>query len=157
MATRKPHPISPVRFPFFFPLSSSSPSPASAPATRISPRPSPERAGNAARAGSDRAEAIHLTASARLPNFFFSFLSLLQIAIPQSKHIPFSLFPVLAHRRRCRSTLQSPPPPPRQVKPRALSPSIDRELRPALFSTRRPRACGLDVGGGVGLGGLGFE
>jgi hypothetical protein len=103
--------ISPVRF-VFFPLS-----PPPLPRVRTghahlshSKHPSTRATQPEPRAGSDSAEAIHLTpprlCSAR-PTFFFFLssplsLSPLQIAIPQSKHFPFSSPP------------RSSPPPPLQ-------------------------------------------
>lgn len=108
---------------------------------------------HATQARSDRAEAIHLTASAArslarlgffLPPCLAPFLSrsLLQLAIPQSKHIPFSLLPPSASALAAAAagTLLAPLPPPRQVKPRAPWLLVDRESPPPVC--RRAAAAG---------------
>ena len=70
--------------------------------------------------------------------------------IPQSKHIPFSHTPSASASAlaaaAAASTLLSPLPPPRQVKPHAPWPLVRSGVAPARLPTR------LDGGGGAGRG-----
>lgn len=70
--------------------------------------------------------------------------SLRQLAIPQSKHIPFSLLPPSASALAAAAagTLLAPLPPPRQVKPRAPWLLVDRESPPPVCRRAAAGRCG---------------